>query len=275
MDDKKVTQACDVIGAVLSQYRNPVLLCSFGKDSMVLLYMLRKWFQEVPIVFFKQSHFPRKYAYANRVIEDWNLQDVHTDIPPVGISIAHGHGKTEITNHYPYGGVTIAVPIGWLKPNGASKYLCGRDDLLNRSVGSYNWPWDCALHGHKATDTDPIYKDLHIDVDISQNQGGCDTAFPLRNWTDQDIWDFTELHDIPINNARYEKVDGQWRNKPDQLFDSDYFPYCNKCLDPLEEDAVLCPKSGLMVENLKHKVHYRNHTAEVGYVGKTLEAAHG
>lgn len=264
--DKKIEKAVSVLEAVLKNYRNPCLLCSFGKDSMVLLFMLRHWFEEVPVVFLRQPFFQRKYAYANRVIEDWNIKEFYQDIPPIGVTVSHNQGKTELVNHYNFGATTLMVPIGRIEPTPGANYLCGKEDLMDRPIGSFNWPWDCAIHGHKATDTDPLHDDLNINIDISYNIGGSDCAFPLREWTDEDIWQFTEKHDIPINHSRYEKVDGTWRNKADMSYNSDYFPYCNRCFDPLQPDAVDCPKTGLKVENLKKKVRYLNPVEAVGYV---------
>lgn len=266
MLEDKITAAEKVIDAVLRNYRNPCLLCSFGKDSMVLLYMLRQWHKPLPVVFFRQPFFQRKYAYANRIIEDWNLQEIYQDVPPFGVAVSHGQGKTEFVNHYNFGGKTIMVPIGWLQPKESEPYLCGKEDIYNRPLGTFNWPWDCAIVGHKATDTDPLHPSLNIEMELVQNPNACDCAFPLREWSDEDIWAFTEKYDVPINHGRYEKSDEGWRVKEGQYYDSDYFPYCNKCFDPSQPDVVDCPKLGVKVENMKNKLQYQNPLEEVGYI---------
>jgi len=55
---------------ILNKSYNPVILCSFGKDSMVMLYLIRKIKKDIPVLFFKEPFFPKKYSFANEVIMD-------------------------------------------------------------------------------------------------------------------------------------------------------------------------------------------------------------
>jgi hypothetical protein len=58
---------------VLVQYKNPAIMCSFGKDSMVMLHLMRKFNLPLPIVFYRDPWFPKKYDFADRMIAEWGL----------------------------------------------------------------------------------------------------------------------------------------------------------------------------------------------------------
>lgn len=265
----KVTKALQVIEQVVDQYKKPCLLCSFGKDSVLLLWLIRKHTGfTFPIVFFKQPFFPRKYAYADRLIADWNL-DVFTDVPPMGTSMTKGNGLLEVVNHYPFGGdKNLMMPVGWIDhEKHPAKWLCGRDDVMNRPLGQYQWLWDCALTGHKGEDKDAVQGDVHLRVDIHQIPGGCHTAYPLRLFSDADVWECFERWNIPIHEERYEKVDGTWRTKPEKHYDPDYFPYCTRCLDKDGPIAVVCPKTGLEITNIGGQLQYYQHKELLTYMG--------
>lgn len=270
----KIIQATNLIERVLEQYRKPCLLCSFGKDSVVLLWILRNWYDTtIPIVFFRHPFFPRKYAYADRLIADWNL-NVVSDIPPIGCSMTKGNGLLEVVNHYPFGGdKNLMLPVGWLPHDKHPTWLCGRDDLFFRPTGTFDWRWDVAFMGHKGNDTDAVQGEISLKVDINHVPNGCSTAYPLRGFTDADVWEFIEKNNIPVHTERYEKVDGAWRTKPEKHFDPDYFPYCNRCLDRDGPVAVTCPKNGKEITNIGSQLQYFNHKQMHRYFGESAVPA--
>jgi hypothetical protein len=242
----KITSACTVIEQVLEKYERPAILCSFGKDSMLMLYMIRNWFRELPVIFFKMPHFQRKYAFAERMAADMELE-LHSNIPPIGISLTSKNGKTELVHHYGMGAKHLLRPIGRQNIEGKAKWLCAEQDLVKGPFGTYQWKWDLAFCGHKSSDSDPVQGDVPLFVDIHQIAGSCDLAFPLRHFTDEDVWRLTEVYGIPVNNLRYGK---DRKSDPEGYFNDDYVAYCHRCLDPLEPDFVTCPKSGLQITNI-------------------------
>ena len=70
---------------------------------------------------------------------------------------------------------------------------------------------------------------------------GVNAVFPLRHWTDQDVWDYTELNRVPYDKRRYQnraELDDKWLNP-------DYVHACTACIDPREDaqDRAL-PEAG-------------------------------
>lgn len=249
----KINHACKVFEEVLQNYRRPVLLCSFGKDSMVMLWMIREWFtKEIPIVLFKHPFFPRKYTYADRMISEWDL-NVHQNIPPIGSSLSCKDGKTEVIHHYSMGAGSLVVPIGKQDIEGREGWLCGIKDILSGPYGSYNWPWDVAFCGHRSTDVDPLLGSIALRCDVHQNPDSSHLAFPLRHFTDDDIWTLHKAWGIPFDKLRYESQENPVTHT-EGTFNSDYFPYCNKCFDPFQPEFVVCPKTGLQITNIHSKL---------------------
>jgi 3'-phosphoadenosine 5'-phosphosulfate sulfotransferase (PAPS reductase)/FAD synthetase len=266
--NQKCQHAAEVIEQVLSHYKKPVLALSGGKDSVLMLWMVREWFtHSMPIFFVQQPYFPRKYAYVHRLIADWNL-DVYSDIPPFRVDVSHGNGRTEVVNSYATGNTSLRIPIGWVEPDFNDKWLCGRDKLLERPLGAFVWPWDCMFIGHKSSDIDPLLGPVKIDLDINQDPGGCDIAFPIRHFTDEDVAEMFVRNNIPQHVERYEVVDGKFEKRNGNHYDSDYFPYCNRCFDPSGPKVVDCPKTGLKVRNISNQITITNPAKEVGYISE-------
>jgi len=80
-------------------------------------------------------------------------------------------------------------------------------------------------------------------------------AYPLRHFTDDDVWKLTKAYDIPVNRLMYGSVD-EPKMDTENIFNPDYVPYCLACLDPLEPEFVKCPKfDGLEVSNISESIN--------------------
>jgi len=220
----------------------------------VLLYMIREWFTlDMPVVFFKQPFFPRKFSFAEKIIAEWDL-NVHANIPPAGYSITCKEGKTELIQHFPIGQKHLLMPIGRQSISNAPKWLCGTESFLGGPLGTFTWPWDVAFCGHKSSDTDPLQGNVPLACDIHQIAHSCHLAYPLRHFTDDDIWRLHKEWNIPFNRLRYGNMETP-DSDTENAFNEDYFPYCNKCFDPHEEGFVICPKTGLQITNISSSLN--------------------
>lgn len=261
----KVEQSKQYLSAVLPRYRRPVIFCSFGKDSMVMLHLLRGAGYSLPVVFYTDPWFPEKYAWARNVIASWGLE-VH-DYPPAAVTLTHGKEIVAFTNHYQIGAGPVMLELpknieDWAK---GKRWVCGLE-LLNRPTASYNFPWDAALIGHKDSDSDQIAGSVKLKVDVKLNAGhGPDGLFPLKHWTDDDVWAYTEEHEVPQQWERYDQT--THKERPNKWANSDYANVCINCCDcRVKADAVPCPKlKGLLVPMVTDKVPYRVLTK--GYYG--------
>ncbi len=239
--DQKTAVALEFIRTVLRRAERPALMCSFGKDSMVVAHLLRTAGHQLPVIFHREPFLPRKYAFARKVISLWNLTVY--DFPPLTTAVAEKDGTMEIVNYYPAGARPCALPTGLVAPAEGERALCALHDFYLKPTGTFHYPWDVVFHGHKSCDHDPIYGPVPLAADFARNLDSVSPAFPLREWTDEDVWAYHEQHQLPVHLERYEQIDGAWRERADKRRNPDYFPACWACMTA-GGGAVPCPRLG-------------------------------
>jgi hypothetical protein len=255
MDHDTIEESEILIEQMMREYRNPVLMCSFGKDSMVLLHLMRDLQFKIPVIFHREPFMPAKYQFANQIINRWNLTVY--DYPAARTTFCKRQGKMEVLNEYQIGAETCMVPTGIMDPEPGQEYLCALKDLLYKPLGTFNYPWDLCFIGHKSSDVDPLHGKLEFEIDVKRNLNSAHFAFPLRKWSDKDIWDYIEEYGVPYHQSRYEKVGNTWMEKLDRTYNPDYFPACTACIDRDQPATVHCPKLGRNINNLSSRIAYQ------------------
>jgi len=96
MMSEPVKLARETIIRALNKWSDPCCLWSGGKDSTVLLHLLREILGSIPVVCFREPWFPYKDRFVNRVIEEWNLEA--WDWHPAKVALTKGHGRIDILN---------------------------------------------------------------------------------------------------------------------------------------------------------------------------------
>jgi hypothetical protein len=224
---------------------------------MVLLHLikevlpgdeLRAHLYPIPVIYLRHPWFAFKHEFADHVIRSWALE-VHNYLPAAsGIKCNEKH--LELVARYPFGGTGMDLPINTEAPIGRRDFVCGLEWLKRPKQYGMEWPWATVFIGHKDSDVDPYEGPVPLAHDAA-DAGGANLVFPLRHWTDEDIWNYTELHHVPYDKRRYA---GRME-VPDKWLNPDYIHACTKCIDPREEAAeVLCPKLNKMVKNVSGKV---------------------
>ncbi len=257
MEQTKIEDSLRFISDILDVYKNPVVLSSFGKDSMVLLHLVRLITKDIPVIYYRELAMPKKQKFANSVIHDWDL--VIHDYPPnsLGFNCRGDHVMAHTLRYQDIGGgKTIAVGTGLYPPVKEKEFLCTLNDLYLRPTGSINFQWDICFHGHKSTDKDNLLGVIPLQKDILKTQGAASICYPLRYWTDADIWDYSEENKLPINKDRYQKYMGKWHEMEDKEMNPDCFYACWKCMDKSQAESVLCPKTGEQTHNVGKSIYY-------------------
>lgn len=249
--DDKISAAQQLITKCISQHRAPVVMSSFGKDSMVMLELIKRLGLKLPIVFHREPFFPDKYEFSNKIIADNNY--VVYDYPPILTAVQERNGFVEIMNFHQVRSQVVCLPTGIYAPAEGEPYLCGLVDLYEKPLGTFGFPWDVAFVAHKSSDVDPILGSIPLVVDVKHNPESCDYAFPLRWFTDQDVWACHELFGIPVNVKRYDPQQG-YTERHDKTWNNDWFPACTLCLRKSSPSSVYCPKLGTEIENLSLRV---------------------
>lgn len=224
-----------------------IVMSSFGKDSMVMLDLFKRARIKPPVLFFQDPHFPRKNAFAHCVIA---VDDYVTySYMPFEVQPCKRRGEFEIVNFYNFGDGYLAVPLGITRPVPGQPFLCGLNDLIRRPLGTAVVPWRTLFVGHKTSDVDPVHGPVPIQDDTVTAKG-VTAVFPLRLFTDADVWAYHALRDLPYHEARYKpNGQGEWEDK---TFNPDRIPTCCACFDPdgAEDSAaapVFCPKQNVLV----------------------------
>jgi hypothetical protein len=152
----------------------------------------------------------------------------------------------------------MVMSLGTERPKSGETFLCAVDDYLNRPVGFFSWPWEAAYIGTKSSDVDTIKGSIPLSMDIRYAEGSPVSLYPIRDWTDKDIFAYMEDNGIIPDPARYVCRDGQWMHNPDKSQNADYYPVCMNCVDRRAPKHVYCPKLNATITNISAAAPYED-----------------
>lgn len=229
------------IQSVLDKFRQPAVMWSGGKDSMVLLHMLLQLSPGIPCIFFREPQQGRRYGFINRVIENWNLT-MH-EWPPYASALHHvAGGETSIVQQYQIApGKAINMPVLFREPAAWDRPFACALESLHTPHAMFIAPWDVLFNGIKATDAHDCHAPIAAPPELIEPPGAPAFAYPLRDWTDAEIWAYTEQFDVPHQADRYHKTADGWRERDDKTGNPDYLTGCIRCLLP-SHARVWCPR---------------------------------
>lgn len=252
----------------LREFRAPVVLWSGGKDSTAMLHLLRfKLGVNLPCVQWREPRFRHRYAHSDLLAREWDL--TLYDYAPGRIAIQDGYDietgqpRFDFLKYYQWGHHSaLVLSLGTEAPTeteiAEDRYLCGLADVLQRPCGSFNWPWDSAFHGQKSADVDLIKGAVPLMQDVRRTPDSPTQLFPMRHWTDDDIYDYLEAEGVPMDPTRYDRASGKWGHKQDKSHNADYYPICWNCVNRHLSSPVHCPKLRSEVNNIAHLAPYED-----------------
>lgn len=230
-----IEETREIIRGALAKAEAPALLCSFGKDSMVMLALVREQTPSIPVVYFPVFDHPTKHEFAARVTQEWNLRlwpwkPCHRDV------IGKGKHVELIESYLLPGGAVVSLPVeaqpGYV-PNADCHCAIER---LNEPVDESVHSLDLLFVGHRGDDVDPTHGPVPLSAG-EYAEGLFTVAYPLAQWTEKDIWEASKLLGIPQNLRRYRDAS--------LAHNADYFDLCTQCLTPgMKGPMVPCPKGG-------------------------------
>jgi 3'-phosphoadenosine 5'-phosphosulfate sulfotransferase (PAPS reductase)/FAD synthetase len=187
---EKIYRALLNIEKVLEVRRNPFILWSGGKDSMALLdLVVNKYGMKMPVVFFREPWQPHKYAFQNRVIEEWGLE-AYT-FHPRASAFQQTDDEFEVQNYYWINNTPYTCPSGITPPEDHQPWACALDMVQRPKQHNMVANWDVGFVGHKACDSDPIYGgDAGTRIDCMINPGHIMSAYPMRDWSHDDVFKY-------------------------------------------------------------------------------------
>jgi hypothetical protein len=233
------------------KYDQPVVMSSFGKDSMTMLFIIfRLMKKKIPVVYHAVPWSPWKNDFAWSIIKSWQLEVY--DFPPVLSGIKFKPDRLEILNRYQLGKDWehgIDIPVNILPPNG--NFECGLKMLARPKGALIQFPWNLILIGHKSCDVDQFDGHVPLKSDLVELDEMPAAAFPLRDWSDEELWEFIESRRIPVQyGTRYIER----KEIESKTFNNDYVEACVRCVDPREPEKVFCPLVNHEIDNVSESI---------------------
>lgn len=185
----KLLMSINTIKKALSLSKNPVIASSFGKDSVVLTYLVHQINNKVPIVFTNTGvNFKETIKYKEELNRKWNL-NIHELKPEMSFwEIVKKHGYPKESRNSKKGDKREPKCCKILKNQPMKKFIKSfKPDLV--FVG---------LLGDEGRQRRFVYinKGSAIYENKSEKIMKC---IPLIWWNIEDIWKFYEKENIKIN----------------------------------------------------------------------------
>jgi len=228
-----INGALVLIAQALGRATKPVVAWSAGKDSQVLLHLVRRLRPDIQAIYLRGFEHPTKHDFATRQARALGLT-VISPIPSSTDVVAVGDHVEIVETYLLQDLAALSFPL-----ESDPDHVPGPDSLcavekINQPVSDQPLGVDCLFQGSRSDDVDPIHGPMKLARDAVEANGVL-FVYPLKNWTEADVWEASELLGVEQNTARYDQND--------VTANPDYWPLCVECLKPTDADSVICPKT--------------------------------
>lgn len=226
-------QARAVIANALAANLRPAVMCSFGKDAMLLLLLVQEQVEDVPIIWFGADTLPDQLGFIKRMI-------VERDLTLFKIAPAHQYivqapnGEYSLVREHMINGEPY--PVLYDLVHSDTRCLLKIDRQKSQNIES---PYDCFFTGWKEADRHPIFDGAPIPFPSDGTEfSGARWYAPLRAMTDDDVWQATKEIGIPYNAAKYDRGEA--------VADPDSVVACSRCMTG--KGRVFCHDVGAEID---------------------------
>jgi len=228
-----------IIREVKSRFKNPAVMCSFGKDSTVLLYLIRKAFNgKIP---FKVIHidttfkFSEIYKFRDEFVKNWDIDLVISkNKEALRKEMSPEKGRFECCNQLKTQALRQCI-----EDNNFDVVLAGirRDEHGIRNKENYFSPRDKDFKWRvseedKSGDSglkslqDPEFSGWGIYATYFGKETDHVRCHPLLHWTEIDIWEYIKKEKIKVNSLYFAKNGKRHRSLG-----------CECCCSPIDSNA--------------------------------------
>jgi sulfate adenylyltransferase subunit 2 len=196
--DRLEAESIHIFREVAAEFRNPVMLYSVGKDSAVLLHLLRKAFHPakppIPLLHVDTTwKFQDMYRYRDSVAERFGV-DLRVYVNPDGLQQGIGpisHGATVHTDVMKTQALKQALDLyGFDAAIGGAR----RDEEKSRAKERV-FSFRNAQHRWDPKSQRPELWSLY---NARVDKGESVRVFPISNWTELDVWLYIYRENIPV-----------------------------------------------------------------------------
>ena len=192
------SEAIYILRETAAQFRNPVLLFSGGKDSIVMAYLARKAFWPAklpfPLMHVDTGHnFVETIAYRDAFVESLNADLI---IASVQESIDEGSLTEESGYNASRNGLQTAVLLDAIEKNDFDAALGGgrRDEEKARAKERFFSHRDAFGQWDPKNQRPELW---NIFNGLKQHDEHF-RVFPLSNWTEMDVWQYVKQEEINL-----------------------------------------------------------------------------
>jgi len=167
--DKKIKRSKDLIADAISRYGDKVAcFSSFGKDSIVMLYLAREVKPDIQVVSVMTPYkFKETRDYKDKLTALWELNIETYEMPELGLKLYETEGPEKCCDYYKVQPTKAAI-----KDLGLKAWICG---LRN-------------TEGH----TREFLEEIEM-------RDGLVKYNPILAWTEAEIWLYHALNNIPVH----------------------------------------------------------------------------
>ena len=192
------SEAIFVIREVYSEFENPVILFSGGKDSILLTHLAKKAFYPAkipfPLVHIDTGHnFPETINFRDSLVNKFNLNLIIGDVQK---SIDEGLVKEENGINASRNYLQISSLIETIEKNNIDGAMGGgrRDEEKSRAKERF------FSHRNEFSQWDPKNQrpELWNLFNGKKNFGEHFRIFPISNWTELDVWRYLKKEKINL-----------------------------------------------------------------------------
>lgn len=207
--DELEAQSIYIIREAYERVNSLALLWSLGKDSNVLLWLIKKaFFGYVPfttILLDTGDELDEVYAFRDRYVKEWNLTYINADCPPLSATDPQLPPKSRLASRKTLGLKKV------IEAHGFNGIFLGirRDEQALRNKERIFSPRDES--GEWKFREQPLEFWDHYQTDVPT--GVHLRIHPLLAWTELDIWQYIKRESIPVvplyfacNGMRYRSL---------------------------------------------------------------------
>ncbi len=203
--DRLEAESIHILREVASEFRNPVMLYSVGKDSSVLLHLLLKAFHPakppIPLLHVDTGwKFREMIAFRDQRARETGVE-LRTHTNPDGVAQGMGpisHGATVHTDVMKTQGLKQALDLHQFD---AAIGGARRDEEKSRAKERV-FSFRSAQHRWDPKNQRPELWDVY---NTRIHKGESVRVFPISNWTELDVWLYIFREKIPVPTLYFAK----------------------------------------------------------------------
>lgn len=211
-----------ILREVASQFENPVILFSGGKDSILMVYLAVKAFHPArvpfPLLHVDTGHnFPETLAYRDQLVSDYGLELM---VGSVQEAIDNGALQEEKGYNASRNGLQTHVLLESLEKGKFDAAMGGgrRDEEKARAKERF------FSHRDEFGQWDPKNQrpELWNLFNGKKQFGEHFRVFPISNWTELDVWQYLAMENVPLPSLYFSHERMVIERDGILLADSDY-----------------------------------------------------